>query len=218
MIRVATAVSALQTGGSPQTVPSRENPTDVATRIRARELHQRMDGESPFAELEWRAVGPQKQGGQVESITVPAGETSTFDGGLGSGNLWNTVNKGTTWTPIFEKESMFAIGDVAVAESDPNVVWAGTGEVLMARSSYAGTGVFKFLDAGVTCSSPWPTCGVSRPRPSPRGFEFARRSVRPELLHPQIVPAHKPVFVPLFEERRGQNHSRLSPSPPSSTH
>lgn len=125
MIRMATAVSALQTGGSPQTVPSRENPTDVATRIRARELHQRMDGESPFAELEWRAVGPQKQGGQVESITVPAGETSTFDGGLGSGNLWNTVNNGTTWTPIFEKESMFAIGDAMWLWRSRTRTWSG---------------------------------------------------------------------------------------------
>jgi photosystem II stability/assembly factor-like uncharacterized protein len=109
-----------------------------------------MDRESPFAELEWRAVGPQMQGGRIESITVPAGETSTFYVGVGSGNLWKTVNNGTTWTPIFEKQSTFAIGDVAVAESDPNVVWVGTGEVLMARSSYAGTGVFKSLDAGET--------------------------------------------------------------------
>lgn len=64
------------------------------------------------------------------------------------------------------KESTLAIGDVAVAESDPNAVWVGTGEVLMARSSYAGTGVFNILDSGETCSSPWPHCGVSRPPPS----------------------------------------------------
>lgn len=109
-----------------------------------------MEQESPFANLEWRAVGPQKQGGRIESIAVRAGETSTFYVGVGSGNLWKTVNNGTTWTPIFEKQSTFAIGDVAVSESDPNVVWVATGEVLMARSSYAGTGVFKSVDAGET--------------------------------------------------------------------
>jgi photosystem II stability/assembly factor-like uncharacterized protein len=107
-----------------------------------------MDRESPFADLQWRAVGPQKQGGRIESIAVPAGETTTFYVGAGSGNLWKTENNGTTWTPIFEDQSTFTIGDVAVAESDPDVVWVGTGEVLMARSSYAGTGVFRSLDGG----------------------------------------------------------------------
>lgn len=145
-----TPLWALQAGASTQSVSGRDNATDAATRMRSWELRQRMDRESPFAELEWRAVGPQMQGGRIESITVPSGETSTFYVGVGSGNLWKTVNNGTTWTPIFEKQSTFAIGDVAVAESDPNVVWVGTGEVLMARSSYAGTGVFKSLDAGET--------------------------------------------------------------------
>lgn len=143
-------LAADQSDASRQTLRGRENPTDVTTRLRSWEQHQRMERESPFADLEWRAVGPQKQGGRIESIAVPAGETSTFYVGVGSGNLWKTVNNGTTWTPIFEKQSAFAIGDVAVAESDPNVVWVATGEVLMARSSYAGTGVFKSVDAGET--------------------------------------------------------------------
>lgn len=143
-------LSALQSGASPQMVRGPEAPTDAETRMRAWERHQQMDAESPFADLAWRAVGPQMQGGRIESIAVPVGEASTFYVGVGSGNLWKTVNNGTTWSPIFEKQSTFAIGDVAVAESDPNVVWVGTGEVLMARSSYAGTGVFKSLDAGET--------------------------------------------------------------------
>jgi len=69
---------------------------------------------------------------------------------VGAGNLWKSQNNGTTWKPIFENESTFAIGSVAVAGTDPDIVWVGTGEVLMARSSYAGTGVFKSLDAGQT--------------------------------------------------------------------
>lgn len=143
-------VAAQQGGARLQTPDGREQPTDATTRMRAWEEHRRMDIESPFADLEWRAVGPQMQGGRIESIAVPDGEATTFYVGAGSGNLWKTVNNGTTWTPIFEKQPTFAIGDVAVAKSDPNVVWVGTGEVLMARSSYAGIGVFKSIDAGQT--------------------------------------------------------------------
>ncbi len=107
-----------------------------------------MERDSPFADLSWRAVGPRMQGGRVESIAVDPTKPTTMYVGVGSGNLWKSINNGITWRPIFEKESTFSIGDVAVAPSDPDVVWVGTGEVLMARSSYAGTGVFKSVDAG----------------------------------------------------------------------
>ena len=90
------------------------------------------------------------QGGRIESIACPPEKTSVLYVGAGSGNLWKSENNGTTWKPIFDDESTFAIGDVAVAHSDPDTVWVGTGERLMARSSYAGTGVFKSADAGRT--------------------------------------------------------------------
>jgi len=76
--------------------------------------------------------------------------------GAGSGSVWKSVNNGGTWTPVFEKQSTFAIGEIAIAPSNPNIVWVGTGEVLMARSSYAGTGVFKSTDAGKT----WTNMGL----------------------------------------------------------
>lgn len=104
----------------------------------------------------WRSVGPRLQGGRIESIACPKGKTTVMYVGAGSGNLWKSVNNGTTWKPIFEHESTFAIGDVAVAPSDANTVWLGTGERLMARSSYAGTGVFKSTDAGDT----WQNTGL----------------------------------------------------------
>ena len=136
---------------------SAETPTDVDTRMRSWRQHVQMEGASPFADLEWRAVGPQMQGGRIESVAIPRGSQSTLYVGAGSGNLWKTVNNGTTWEPIFEKESAFSIGDVEVAPTNPNIVWVGTGEVLMARSSYAGTGVFKSTDAGLT----WQNMGLA---------------------------------------------------------
>jgi len=112
------------------------------------EQHNTLKRESIFKDRQWRCVGPAYCGGRIESIACPAGVTSTIYVGVGSGNLWKTENNGSTWQPIFDHESTFAVGAVAVAPSHPEILWVGTGEVLMARSSYAGTGVFKSLDGG----------------------------------------------------------------------
>ena len=130
--------------------------TPPGERERAWQHHQRMAKASPFAGLSWRAVGPRKQGGRIETIACHPDKPAVIYVGAGSGNLWKSINNGTTWRPIFDSESTFAIGDVAVSASDPDVVWVGTGERLMARSSYAGTGVFKSTDAGET----WANMGL----------------------------------------------------------
>ena len=127
-------------------------PTDAQDRLRAWEDHLRLEADSPFRDLEWRAVGPMQAGARVEAIAVPPGNHGTIYVGVGSGNLWKTENNGLTWTPIFEKESTFSIGDVAVSSSNPSIVWVGTGETQPRHSgySYSGTGVFKSTDAGQT--------------------------------------------------------------------
>ena len=120
----------------------------VTDRLRAWQHHQALAAASPFKALTWRSVGPRMQGGRIESIARPTGPTRVIYVGVGAGNLWKSEDDGESWRPIFDDQSAFAIGDVAVAPSDPNTVWVGTGERLMARSSYAGTGVFKSTDAG----------------------------------------------------------------------
>jgi hypothetical protein len=127
---------------------SHNGPTDQVRRMKSWEHHIKLKNESIFRDLKWRAVGPKFQGGRIESIACPAGYTSTIYVGVGSGNVWKTVNNGTTWEAIFEHESTFTIGDIEVSKSNPEVVWVGTGENLMARSSFAGTGVFKSIDGG----------------------------------------------------------------------
>src|SRR5262249_54948685 len=67
-----------------------------------------------------------------------------------SGGLWKTVNNGTTWTPVFDRQSTLCLGAVAVAPSDPNVVWVGTGEANARNSVSWGDGVYKSTDAGKT--------------------------------------------------------------------
>ena len=89
-------------------------------------------------------------GARVEAIAVPPGNHGTIYVGIGSGNLWKTENNGLSWSPIFERESSFSIGDVAVSPSNPEVLWVGTGETQPRHSgySYSGTGVFKSTDGG----------------------------------------------------------------------
>ncbi len=143
---------------------AQDSATPAEVRMKAWEYHQRLDEESQFKDLKWRAVGPEFCGGRIETIACHPDEPYTIYVGAGSGNLWKTVNNGTTWEPIFENESTFAIGCVAIAPSDPNIVWVGSGEVLMARSSYAGTGVFKSMDAGKT----WQNMGLHDSHHVPR--------------------------------------------------
>ena len=102
--------------------------TSAAVRMKAWEDHMRLERESPFKDLEWTAVGPRIQGGKIESIWVPKRRKSTIYAGVGSGNLWKTVNNGTTWKPVFEKQSTFSVSVVTVCDEDPDLVWVGTGE------------------------------------------------------------------------------------------
>ena len=127
-----------------------QNPSSAQERMASWQLHQQLAKDSPFNELVWKPIGPRFQGGRIESVAVPGGASSTIYAGVGSGNLWKSQNHGTTWVPIFEDQPAFAIGSVAVAPTDPATVWVGTGEVLMARSSFAGAGVFKSKDGGGT--------------------------------------------------------------------
>ena len=125
-------------------------PTTAAERQTAWDAHRRLAAESPFAALPWRALGPSQQSARIEAIAVPKGSRNTIYVAPGAGNVWKSVNNGLTWQPIFEHESSFAIGDIAVAPSNPDIVWVGTGEVQPRHSGYAfaGTGVFKSTNAG----------------------------------------------------------------------
>ena len=80
-------------------------PTSAADRVQSWQRHLELREASGFKSLRWRAVGPRMQGGRIESIASPSGNTSVMYVGVGSGNLWKTINNGITWTPIFEHEA-----------------------------------------------------------------------------------------------------------------
>ncbi len=100
--------------------------------------------------FKWRSIGPASMGGRIDDIVGLDRDPSTIYVGFATGGLWKTENAGTTWTPVFDTEPVVSIGSVAVSQSNPNVVWVGTGEANNRQSSTFGAGVYKSTDAGKT--------------------------------------------------------------------
>jgi photosystem II stability/assembly factor-like uncharacterized protein len=153
-LALAAALAGL-VAAAPQRKASTKGPvkienTDPALRLKAFADHQAMKQKSPFKDVRWRFIGPFDVGGRCTDVAVPFGSRTVFYAGAASGGVFKTVNAGTTWEPIFDDMPTLSIGDLAVAESDPNIVWVGTGEANIFRASMAGIGVYKSTDAGKT--------------------------------------------------------------------
>jgi photosystem II stability/assembly factor-like uncharacterized protein len=102
---------------------------------------------NPFSQLRWRFIGPN--GNRAAAIAGVPGNPMVDYVGAASGGIWKTENGGVTWKPVFDHEDVSAIGALAVAQSAPNVVWAGTGETWLIRAYYPmGNGVYKSTDGG----------------------------------------------------------------------
>jgi photosystem II stability/assembly factor-like uncharacterized protein len=106
--------------------------------------------ETAFSRLEWRSIGPANMGGRITDVEGVPGDPNVVYVASASGGLWKTTNGGVKWTPIFEREGTISIGDVALAPSNPEVVWVGTGESNVRNSVSFGDGVYKSTDAGKT--------------------------------------------------------------------
>src|SRR5690348_6791831 len=95
----------------------------------------------------FRFVGP-RAGNRVASIAGIPGDPTTYYAGAASGGVWKTTDGGIRWNPVSDSMPVQAIGALAVAPSDPNVVWAGTGEAWAIRDSdVIGDGIYKSVDA-----------------------------------------------------------------------
>ena len=140
--------------------------TDPALRLQGYEKHLEMTQSSDFNKLKWYHIGPTNVSGRatdVEAVT-PKGQNFTIYVATASGGVWKTVNEGTTWEPIFDKAPSTAIGDLAIAPSNPDIVWVGTGEANIFRSSQSGCGIYKSTDAGKT----WVHMGLADTNTIPR--------------------------------------------------
>lgn len=104
-----------------------------------------------FGGLQWRNIGPLRAGRAI-AVAGVANQPDTFYFGSVGGGVWITHNAGRTWTPIFDKEPVASIGAIAVAPSDPNIVYVGSGEADMRSSIQQGDGMYKSVDGGKTWS------------------------------------------------------------------
>jgi photosystem II stability/assembly factor-like uncharacterized protein len=99
--------------------------------------------------MKWRLVGPFR-GGRAEAVVGVPGDPYVYYFGAVAGGVWKTTNAGASWTPIFDKESNPSIGAIAIAPSDHNVIYVGTGEPCFRGDITYGNGMYKSVDAGKT--------------------------------------------------------------------
>lgn len=98
--------------------------------------------------LKFRSIGPAYCSGRIADFAVNPENHSEYYVGVASGNVWKTVNAGTTWKPVFDNYGSYSIADVEIDPNNPNVVWVGTGEYNSQRSVSYGDGVYVSLDGG----------------------------------------------------------------------
>ena len=110
------------------------------------------------AGFRWRTVGPANFMGRLSDVVgIPSPSKTMFVSAAGGG-IWKTTNNGVTWRPVFDDKSIIAMGMLAIAPSDTNVVWAGTGEPNTRNTIEPGAGVYKSTDGGIT----WKFMGLEK--------------------------------------------------------
>jgi photosystem II stability/assembly factor-like uncharacterized protein len=110
-----------------------------------------------YEAMRWRSIGPFRGGRALAVVGVPS-EPTVFYFGSVDGGVWKTTNAGLTWEPLFQHQPVASVGAIAVAPSDPRVIYVGTGEADMRSDISIGDGIYKSMDAGRT----WNHLGLSQ--------------------------------------------------------
>ena len=110
-----------------------------------------------FNGLKWRNLGPAFMSGRISDIDWDPDDSSVWYVAAGSGGVWKTENAGVSWTPIFDDEGSYSIGNVTVDPSNPNIIWVGTGEDVGGRHVGFGDGIYRSDNGGST----WTNMGLN---------------------------------------------------------
>ncbi|MDT0607610.1 WD40/YVTN/BNR-like repeat-containing protein [Croceitalea rosinachiae] len=139
---------------------------------------------SPFDGLKLRSIGPAFMSGRIADIAIHPYNENIWYVAVGSGGVWKTMNSGTTWTPIFEKETSYSIGTVAIDPNHTETIWVGTGEDSGGRHVGFGDGVYRSDDGGQT----WTNMGLKETQ------HISRVIVHPENSNTVWVTAQGPLW------------------------
>src|SRR6187401_3098850 len=105
--------------------------------------------QNPLSDLHWRQIGPPRAGRARALSGVPS-QPNVFYIGFDNGGVWRSTDYGSTWKPLFDDQPTGSIGAIAVAQSDPNVIYVGAGAGIIRPDLSVGDGVYKSTDAGKT--------------------------------------------------------------------
>jgi len=119
---------------------------------------QSVDISSYFKNMKPRAIGPSGMSGRITTIDALHADPNTMYVGAASGGVWKTDNGGMQWSPVFDEQPTLNIGSIAIQQSNPSVVWVGTGEGNPRNSLNLGDGIFRTLDGGKT----WTSMGLEK--------------------------------------------------------
>ena len=148
----ATKAAPPQNASSGQNAPASPNSSDSAN-------EESKPEEKAFKGMKYRLVGPFRGGRSLTAAGIPGDPTTYYFGATGGG-VWKSTDAAMTWSPVFDKEGTSAIGSIAVANSNPSVVYVGTGEACIRGNISHGDGVYKTLDGGKT----WKNTGLGDSR------------------------------------------------------
>ncbi len=139
-----------------------------------------------FSGLSWRSIGPAIASGRIGDFAVDPRNPFHYYVGVCSGGVWETHDAGTTFTPVFDDQGSYSIGCLALAPSNPDIVWVGTGESNSQRSVSYGDGIYRSLDGGKS----WENMGLKR------SLHIGRILVHPTDENIVYVAAEGPLWGP----------------------
>ncbi len=111
---------------------------------------------SPYKNIQWRLIGPDTRSGRCTEVCGISGNKNFILAAFATGGIWKTEDSGATWKPLFDAQGTQSIGSIAIAGSDTNIIYAGSGESNIFRASLPGMGMYKSADGGKT----WKNIGL----------------------------------------------------------
>ena len=152
-------------------------PATGSGKMTAFQKHQSLTKSSPYSSLSWRNVGPDNISGRVTEIAGISGKRNIMYAAFATGGFWKTTDAGQNWEPLFDEQATQSIGSFAIAPSNNDIIYVGTGEANIFRASLPGLGMYKSMNGGKT----WQQIGLENTG------TIARIVVHPQ--HPEIVYA-----------------------------